>query len=136
MVAVATVRGPVDSTKLGQTLMHEHVFVLTTDVQNNYGDEWNEQDRVADAVSRLTALRALGVQTIVDPTVVGLGRDVARIKRVNEQVDLNIIVATGVYTYGDVPFFFRHRGPAISPDLPEPMVEFFVRDLTAGIADT
>jgi phosphotriesterase-related protein len=116
--------------------MHEHVFVLTPDVQLNYADEWDEQARVADAIGRLTALREAGIQTIVDPTVVGLGRDVARIKRINEQVDLNIIVATGVYTYGDVPFFFHHRGPALSPDLPEPMVEFFVRDITNGIADT
>jgi phosphotriesterase-related protein len=136
MVAVPTVRGPVDSTMLGQTLMHEHVFVLTADVQNNYADEWDEEARVADAVTRLTALRALGVETIVDPTVVGLGRNVARIKRINERVDLNIVVATGVYTYGDVPFFFRYRGPALSPDLPDPMLEFFVRDLTTGIADT
>ncbi len=125
-----------ESTALGPTLMHEHVFVLTPDVQLNYADEWDEQARVADAVARLTALREAGIQTIVDPTVVGLGRNVARIKRINEQVDLNIVVATGVYTYGEVPFFFHHRGPALSPDLPEPMVEFFVRDLTTGIADT
>jgi phosphotriesterase-related protein len=136
MVAVPTVRGPVESTALGPTLMHEHVFVLTPDVQLNYADEWDEEARVADAVSRLTALREAGIQTIVDPTVVGLGRNVARIKRINEQVDLNIIVATGVYTYGEVPFFFLHRGPALSPDLPEPMVEFLVRDITTGIADT
>jgi phosphotriesterase-related protein len=136
MVAVPTVRGPVESTALGPTLMHEHVFVLTPDVQNNYADEWNEDSRVADAVSRLTALRQAGIQTIVDPTVVGLGRNVARIMRINEQVDLNIVVATGIYTYGDLPFFFHYRGPGVSPDLPEPMVEFFVRDLTAGIADT
>jgi phosphotriesterase-related protein len=126
----------VESTALGPTLMHEHVFVLTPDVQLNYADEWDEQARVADAIGRLTALREAGIQTIVDPTVVGLGRNVARIKRINEQVDLNIIVATGVYTYGDVPFFFQHRGPALSPDLPEPMVEFFVRDITTGVADT
>jgi phosphotriesterase-related protein len=136
MVAVPTVRGPVDSTALGQTLMHEHVFVLSPDVQLNYPDEWDEEARVADAITRLTALREAGVQTIVDPTVVGLGRNVARIKRINAHVDLNIVVATGMYTYGDVPFFFHHRGPALSPDLPEPMVEFFVRDLTSGIADT
>jgi phosphotriesterase-related protein len=136
MVAVPTVRGPVDSTALGPTLIHEHVFVLTPDVQRNYPDEWNEQSRVDDAVAKLTALRATGIQTIVDPTVVGLGRDIARIKRVNERVDLNIIVATGVYTYGEVPMFFHFRGPALSPDLPEPMVDFFVRDLTVGITDT
>jgi phosphotriesterase-related protein len=30
-----TVLGPVDSADLGRTCMHEHVFVLTSDVQQN-----------------------------------------------------------------------------------------------------
>jgi phosphotriesterase-related protein len=36
MVDIATVRGPVDSADLGTTLMHEHIFVLSADVQQNY----------------------------------------------------------------------------------------------------
>jgi phosphotriesterase-related protein len=134
MVAVATVRGPVDSAALGTTLMHEHVFVLSADVQQNHAGEWDEEARVADAVQRLTELKSLGVDTIVDPTVIGLGRYVPRIERVNAEVDLNIIVATGVYTYNEIPFYFRHRGPALG--LPEPMVDMFVRDLTEGIPGT
>ena len=75
MSQVQTARGPVEASALGQTLMHEHVFVLSADVQQNYPAEWGSEDeRVADAVPRLTALHALGVGTIVDPTVVGLGR--------------------------------------------------------------
>jgi phosphotriesterase-related protein len=132
MVDIATVPGPVDSAALGVTLMHEHVFVLTADVQRNYPLEWDEDARVADAVARLTALRDTGVTTIVDPTVVGLGRDIPRIQRINARVNLNIVVATGIYTYRDLPFFFRFRGPAVSPDRAEPMVEMFVRDLTEG----
>src|SRR5215813_5312303 len=124
MVAVPTVRGPVDSGMLGTTLMHEHVFVLTADVQSNYPDEFHEEVRIADAIARLNELRRLGVRTIVDPTVVGLGRNVARIQRINEYVDLNIIVATGIYTYHDLPFYFRHRGPALDPSLADPMVDF------------
>jgi phosphotriesterase-related protein len=112
---VQTVTGPVDTAELGQVLMHEHVFVLTPDVQQNYPDEWGSEDeRVADAVAKLTALAATGVSTIVDPTVIGLGRYIPRIQRIAEQVDLNIIVATGCYTYEDVPFFFHHRGPALN----------------------
>jgi phosphotriesterase-related protein len=51
-------------------------------------------------------------------------------------VELNIVVATGIYTYNDVPNYFRHRGPAAGLGSAEPMVEMFVRDLTDGIADT
>jgi predicted metal-dependent phosphotriesterase family hydrolase len=38
MPQVETARGPVDTAALGRVLMHEHVFVLTADVQQNYPD--------------------------------------------------------------------------------------------------
>jgi len=117
--------------------MHEHVFVLTADSQNQWSDEWDEEAKVAEAVEKLRELVASGVRTIVDPTVDGLGRDVRRIARINEQVpDLNILVATGVYTYTEVPHYFAHRGPGALPDLPEPMVDLFVRDIEQGIQGT
>jgi phosphotriesterase-related protein len=142
MSQVPTVRGPVDTAELGPTYMHEHIFTLSTDVQQNYPEEWGSEDaRVADAVGKLGALAAAGVRTILDPTVVGLGRYIPRIVRVAEQVpELNIIVATGLYTYDDVPFFFRHRGPALNEavgaQVPDPMVDMFVKDITEGIAGT
>ncbi len=35
MAQVETVRGPVDTSALGRTLMHEHVFVLSTEILQN-----------------------------------------------------------------------------------------------------
>ncbi len=136
MGVVATVRGPVPTEQLGTTLMHEHVFVLTPDVLANYPAGWEEAERVADAVDKLTRLKALGIDTIVDPTVVGLGRYIPRIQQVNEQVDINIVAATGLYTYNDVPFPFHYVGPGTLLDGEEPMVELFVSDITDGIAGT
>jgi phosphotriesterase-related protein len=141
MPQVQTARGPIETAELGVTLMHEHIFTLTADVQINYPQEWgSEQERIADAVRRLNEVAALGVGTIVDPTVVGLGRYIPRIAKVAEQVDLNIVVATGLYTYDDVPFFFHHRGPALNAALgtsvPDPMVEMFVGDIRDGITGT
>ena len=66
---VETVRGAMAVDGLGTTLMHEHVFVLTPDVMQNYGHEWDEQDQVADAVRQLQALKDAGVDGIVEPTV-------------------------------------------------------------------
>jgi phosphotriesterase-related protein len=104
MVAVQTVRGPVEVDDLGVTLMHEHVFVLSPDVFNNFGDQyWDEEERVADAVAKLTALKGSGVDTIVDPTVIGLGRYIPRVARINAEVDINIVAATGLYTYDEIP---------------------------------
>jgi phosphotriesterase-related protein len=76
----------------------------------------------------------------VDPTVVGLGRYLPRIAEVAAQVDVNIVTATGLYTYDDVPFFFHHRGPALNAavgaEVPDPMVEMFVGDIRDGVAGT
>jgi phosphotriesterase-related protein len=133
---VDSVRGPLDLDALGTVLMHEHVFVTNTEMQANYPQRWDEAAGIADAVARLTALKARGVDTIVDPTVLGLGRDIPRIQRVNAAVDINIIVATGLYTYTDVPFALQFVGPDTLLGGQDPLIEMFVRDLTEGIADT
>ncbi len=141
MPQVQTARGPIDTAELGQTLMHEHVFVMTTEVQQNFPNEWgSEEQRINDAVRKLNEVAALGVTTIVDPTVIGLGRYIPRIARIAEQVDVNIVVATGVYTYDAVPWFFHYRGPALNEvvgtEVPDPMIDMFVSDITTGIGGT
>lgn len=134
---VQTVRGAVATADLGVTLMHEHVFVLSPEIIANYPEGWgDEAARERDAVEKLNALKAIGVDTIVDPTVIGLGRYIPRIQRVAEQTDLRIVVATGVYTYNDVPMYFHFSGPGTALNGPEPMVDMFVRDITEGIAGT
>lgn len=55
--------------------MHEHVFIMTTEIAENYPEAWGDEERrVADAIDRLNELKARGVDTIVDLTVIGLGR--------------------------------------------------------------
>ena len=137
MPTVETVRGPVELSDLGATLMHEHVFVLSTEHVQNYGDEWwDEEARVADAVTKLNALHAKGITTIVDPTVWGLGRNIPRIQRIAAQTPLNIVVAAGLYVYEELPQQYAYRGPGLLLDVPEPLVTDFVRDIADGIAGT
>ncbi|MGL6234508.1 MAG: phosphotriesterase family protein [Segniliparus sp.] len=141
MAMVSTIRGDVDVDELGCSLMHEHVFVLGEEVRLNYPETWDEETRVADAVAKLRALRERGVTTIADPTVIGLGRNVERVARVNAQVDIHIIPATGLYTYRDVPFPLEYSpwGLETSPEgrtTADPLVKMFVKDLTEGIAAT
>jgi phosphotriesterase-related protein len=137
MALVNTVRGPIDAAELGVTLMHEHVFVLSTEIMQNFPEPWgDEEKRVADAVARLSELKSRGVDSIVDLTVIGLGRYIPRIQRVAAQTELNFIVATGVYTYNDVPMYFHYQGPGTVLGGAEFMVDMFVRDIEEGIADT
>ncbi|MCG5212640.1 phosphotriesterase family protein [Streptosporangium soli] len=139
MPTVNTVSGPVDVDDLGLTLMHEHIILTSTEYLQNYGvgGWWDEEYRVADAVTKLRALAAKGVRTIVDPTVWGLGRYLPRVLRIAAQVpELTIVVATGLYSFEELPHQYEFRGPGLALDMPDPMIDDFTRDLTDGIADT
>jgi phosphotriesterase-related protein len=137
MKPVETVRGAVETGSLGVTLMHEHVFILDLELLHNYPEEWGDENkRIEDAVARMNELKASGVDSIVDLTVIGLGRSISRIQRVARQTELNIIVATGIYTYNELPHYFHFRGPGTPLGGAEPLTEMFLRDITQGIADT
>jgi len=128
MSAISTVRGAIDSSQLGATLMHEHIFVLSTEILQTYPAAWGDEDqRITTAADRLNALAAQGVGTIVDLTVIGQGRFIPRIQRVAERTRLNIVVATGLYTFSELPFYFRFR---------DGLADLFVRDITQGIGET
>ncbi len=132
-----TVRGPV--AELGATLMHEHVFGLSPEILWNWPDipeGWDLEARAEQAAAKLEALRAAGVDTIVDLTVVGLGRYVPAVRRVAERTGVNIVAATGLYTYDALPPYFANRGPGTLFGGPDRLSEFFVRDLTEGIGGT
>ena len=113
---VTTVRGEIPADGLGVTLMHEHLFVLDSEVRTNYPESWDDEAEIAHAVARLGSAYERGVRTIVDVTVLGLGRFIPRVQRVAEQTPMNIVAATGLYTYDMVPLGFRsERGTSSVP---------------------
>ncbi len=134
---VPTLTGEVAPGDLGETLLHEHVFVRQPEVDRALpSSEWDEDAAVAEAVRVLDGLFARGVRTVVDLTVPGLGRDVALVRRAAEFSRVRIVAATGWYTHDVLPAFFRLNGPGRLVDGPDPLVELFVSDLTEGIAGT
>ena len=133
---VMTARGAVPAEALGRTLMHEHVFIRTLEIEKNWPTGWDHGAAVEDAVVRLSELKAAGIDTIVDLTVPGLGRDAAAVVEVAERVDLHIVMATGYYTYHHLPHYFDFRGPAFSASGTDTLEEFFVGDFEGGIDHT
>ena len=134
---VHTFRGPVPVTDLGTTLLHEHVFVRDHELDVNLPDpEWDPAALVAAAVDGLRRVHALGVRTVVDLTVPGLGRDVALVAQVAAQVSVHLLASTGWYAPKALPVTFSVRGPGLLLDGPDPLEELFVRDIQQGIAGT
>lgn len=134
---VQTYRGPRGPMDLGTTLIHEHIFVRNPELELSLSfPEWNETAMVDRAVDSLVALHSLGIRTVVDLTVPGLGRDVRLVGRVAERVPVNLIAATGWYGAAGLPTYFDFNGPDRLVGGPDPFIEQFVRDIEVGIGGT
>jgi phosphotriesterase-related protein len=136
--AVETVKGPVEASELGFTLIHEHLRCHDEAVWSQWPNRVTIVDEEPYAVSGdgydeavKAANRALelDVKTIVDPTAMFLGRDVEFMRRVSEETGLQVVPCTGIYTYDHLPQFFTSRTP-------EQIAELFVHDINEGIQGT
>jgi phosphotriesterase-related protein len=137
MAQVQTIRGPLDTSALGRVLVHEHIFLMHMEYTQNYRPDFFEEQTIGKAAVKLNALKAAGIDTIIDLTVLGLGRHIPNLAKVAARTDLNIIVSTGVYTFDEVPGPFAFHGPGLLCDAPEePMVAHFVKDIVEGIGGT
>ncbi|MFO1248610.1 MAG: hypothetical protein U1E93_10405 [Alphaproteobacteria bacterium] len=123
--------GPIDPSRLGFTLAHEHV-ADAPDVLPRWPRAWGGKAQfVARAIEELKTLRGAGVDTIVDLTTYDVGRDIRFLREVSRKSGLNIIAATGQR-------FFPPQSPAIT--MPSRTVEgltaFFAREIAQGIDGT
>jgi phosphotriesterase-related protein len=128
--AVSTATGAVATKDLGFTLMHEHIFALTDGLIAQFPHVWDREERIRQATEWLRDLKTHGVSTIVDPSVMGNGRDVTLVREVAGASDVNVIVATGIYTYDQVPRYFQYHSSV------DHMADFFVHDIEVGIQGT
>ncbi|MGW4335933.1 phosphotriesterase family protein [Rhodococcus koreensis] len=137
MSTIETVRGPVNVTDLGPTLAHEHVILSTAEFAKFYPElSWNgdRQGVVESVVEQLQAVRDRGITTILDCTAYFHGRDMDFVQEVNERVDINLIMSTGIYTYDFLPYPIAYRFPTSVED--DVLTKMFLRDLTVGIGDS
>jgi phosphotriesterase-related protein len=134
---VETFRGPVAPRDLGTTLIHEHLFVGHPELDVDFPHpEWDEDVAIETAVRGLERLWDLGVRTVVDLTVLGIGRDVARVAKVAERVRVHLVASTGYYAADVLPAYFSTHGPGRLVGGPDPLLELFLRDIEVGIAGT
>jgi len=92
--AIHTVRGPLDPTRLGRTLTHEHIFCDFYRVTGNLDQLLIDEEL---AVAELEALVRAGGHAVVDCTTPDLGRNPAGLRRVSERTGLHVIMGTGWY---------------------------------------
>jgi phosphotriesterase-related protein len=138
MTEIQTLGGPLDTSQLGRVLMHEHIFNLSPEVQGCYPGfhGWDPDVEIPKAQQALSELKQAGYDTIVELSVLGLGRDVHLMQRAVEGTGLQVTVATGVYTYDVLPRLWHFMGPGTLLEGDEPLDELFRRDIEEGIQGT
>lgn len=60
-------------------------------------------DNVDTAITEIEHVRKKGVNLMVDLTTVGLGRDIDKLKMVNEHTNMDIVVGCGLFTHDTIP---------------------------------
>jgi phosphotriesterase-related protein len=124
MATVETALGPVPTSELGPTLMHEHIVTRSPGVHENWPHLFDRGAVLTLAERKLADLATRGIRTIVDLTTVDLGRDIDLIVDVARRTRVHVIVATGVWWMP--PRYFSAHGV-------DEVAELFVRDIARGI---
>ena len=76
MATIETLNGPLDTSELGTVLMHEHVFNITAEIQIAHPgfNGWDPEVWIPKAQEQLRAVKAAGIDTMVELSPIGLGR--------------------------------------------------------------
>jgi len=126
MAAVNSVLGPLETSKLGFTLSHEHIMVSSPGLLRNYPGLLGA-NVLERAVADLKEAKAGGIDTIVDATTLDLGRDIELLAEASRLSGVNIIACTGWWL--DMPRYFA----GVSA---KQLEELFTRETEHGIAGT
>ncbi len=127
---VNTVLGPVKSSQLGVTLIHEHLKIAWLGWEMDPYNTYNRKAALRQAIGNMKEVREYGVSTIVDPAPMGLGRDPEFHAEAAQASGINIIISTGLDAEERaMPPYFRVRTTSEIADV-------YVHDLTKGIGDT
>jgi phosphotriesterase-related protein len=127
---VMSVTGPVTAAELGRTLVHEHIVVGMPGQELDPTQAPDRRDIVAMAVDKLQELKDHGVDALVDPCPIELGRDPELYAEVSERSGVRIVFATGFYYEASgIPLYWRARDK-------QEIAELYLHELTHGVGRT
>jgi phosphotriesterase-related protein len=127
VAVVQTVTGPVAPEALGRVLMHEHVITRSPGMREDYPSSYPRDEAVEASIEGLRALKAAGIDTLVDHTTYDLGRDAELLAEASRASGVLIVAATGVWI--EPQRYWHLRAPVEGAEL-------LIADLERGIAGT
>lgn len=128
---INTVTGRVRPDQLGMTLVHEHLLIGYPGwFMDGLAPRFRRQEAMSRGVDKLQELRALGVQTFVDPCPMDLGRDVEFMAEAAQRSGMHIVCTTGAYKQDQGISYTFNALPV------EEIEQIYLKELTEGIGDT
>jgi phosphotriesterase-related protein len=127
MPTVNTVLGPVQTTDLGFTLIHEHVGTNAAGLRHTYPEFIDREGLLEQSATAMQEAYREGVRTIVEVSTFDLGRDINLIQEVSRRSGIQIIAATGNHLAVPRPF------GEVSPDVIAPL---YIKEIEEGIEGT
>jgi len=133
---IATVTGSIRPDALGTTLMHEHVVIGYPGWEaDTLRPGPTRKEMLAVAVDRVEEMKALGIDSMLDPCPNDLGRDVELVAEVAQATGFQIICATGLYKEAEAGKAYWHFRSNFGSQV-DAMAELFIHELTEGIGTT
>jgi phosphotriesterase-related protein len=129
---VQTVSGAVASSRLGRTLVHEHILLDFVGAAKLAPGRYQREEAFAVIRPYLTEARNAGFQTLVDATPEHLGRDAVLLRQLSESTEVHIVASTGIYSARAeqyVPAYAR-------TETAEQLARRFEQEITKGIDNT
>lgn len=129
---IMTVRGPIDASTMGNTLIHEHVLVDFIGAKLISNDRWNKDEVMDKVLPYLDELKNAGCNTMIECTPNYLGRDVVLLDKLSSSAQINIITNTGYYGGSDNKFLPDHA----FTETPDALANRWINEWKFGIDKT
>lgn len=121
---ITTVKGKVK--RLGKTYIHEHIKLDLSGHKKDPDTNYNDTNEV---MLELKELRKKGIDSIVEVTNRGMGRDVLIMVELAERTGLNIIASTGFYKEPFLPQYFYQLSD-------KELTNMLIKDIEEGMDET
>ncbi len=122
---IMTVTGPVASSDMGKTLIHEHVLVDWVGADSTGYHRWNRNEVVKRVLPFIEEAADAGVETILELTPAYLGRDPFILQELSRKSGVQILTNTGYYGAVDNRFMPEHAWEESAEELADRWIDEF-----------
>lgn len=121
---ITTITGNINN--LGKTYIHEHIKV---DLSGHKKDPDTKYNNIDELILEFKKLKNKGIDSIIEVTNRGMGRDINSMLVVAQNTGLNIVASTGFYKEPFLPDYFYKLSD-------KELIKLLIKDIEIGIDGT